>query len=923
MPSRRVPPERRKRTEISCDKCKSRKQKCHRLLSELQDGYDSRAPCRYCQTHGFECVTTQTRKKRVFATVEESLESRVKLLESLVKGLVPDADTSSVDGLRALGESLGIPVPEPQQLQFNSRSSDTPAGIEASSSSDHAETEKTSGSEVVIAGQETGAHQQQDEAHRKAEEQLPVLRDQQGRMQYIGPASSYIFQIRMRAILAGRNSHYQSQGQFFLFGSKPTDKAWVGKVADFGRGLGAAGRTSPHQAGKSPASDDGKMDDNNSYDADDDAEDDEDPPQSEDNSMLYGPVPDRLVDAFFERIHPDFPVLSEDCFRQEYARFRQQHPSQLASNNSSSNPEFDASWVCSLLCVLMLARRTVPLDDNILPMAQGQEAEDRWWRKVQALLPSVVFTSCMQAVQALLLAALHLNNTNNKDSCWTLTGAAVRISIAIGLHRDTKYHHFSQKYLRSKNNQTAGSSSPSSSSSVLISQDAVLLLRKRIWWTLYQFELMQAAALDRPSAIDDAACNTSAVHQPLSTPGAAATTEYSTRLLRMLSQACRVVRAMNHSSASGEATEDAYNGPLSPAASLIRDMRRWKDSLPRELSQNAIVVMHSSSNSHGPEGSHDDLASKRARRALLLLHVQYHHILCVITRNPMLTTVSRLFDSSIIDNNNSDDNNNDRRSHCSSNLGVPEDGSSGCNAFFTDVCISAAQESARLLFRLDADGLFDQTVWWDFYFLYQAAQVLVLGVMYDAKRGDGRRQPFANHSSSRLNISRMLLNCCAELAVRVAQNPLVPGTIHRFAVVVSELVLLVEDFIQGPGVSTIAVHAPPIASHEIISSRFAMPGSGSLHQHLYNHHIVEDPNIINDQASQMELVDHAVTTFQDSDGIRDEDAGDDLSMAETPSDIQFPADMAAHFGFPDGSWTYREGQWNEFGNMILGGGYGS
>ncbi|KAK7962206.1 uncharacterized protein PG986_003031 [Apiospora aurea] len=49
----------------------------------------------------------------------------------------------------------------------------------------------------------------------------------------------------------------------------------------------------------------------------------------------------------------------------------------------------------------------------------------------------------------------------------------------------------------------------------------------------------------------------------------------------------------------------------------------------------------------------------------------------------------------------------------------------------------------------------------------------------------------------------------------------------------------------------------------------------------------------------------------------------DLVIVGTPSDMQFPADMAAHFGFPDGSWAYQEGQWNDFGGMVLGGGYGA
>ncbi|KAK8130729.1 hypothetical protein PG999_003109 [Apiospora kogelbergensis] len=897
MPSRRVPPERRKRTEISCDKCKSRKQKCHRLLSELRDGYDSRAPCRYCQTHGFECVTTQLRKKRVLASVEESLEARVALLESLVKGLVPGADTSSVEGLHALGASLGIPLPEaPEQQQPSHRhGSGTPAGI----ASERAGTEESSGKAVESRPAAQTARQQHDEANRKGDEQLPVLRDQLGQMQYIGPASSYIFQIRMRAILAGRNSHYQSQGQFFLFGSNPTDKAWVGKVAGLGREMkAAAGRDYPlHPVDRSLDFDGSEVEDNS-----DDEEEDERFAESED-WLLSGALPDRLVDAFFERVHPDFPVLCEEGFRQKYERFRQQR---LSPPASGSNTDVDASWVCSFLCILILARRTVPPGD-VLATARGQEAEDRWWRKVQAVLPSVLFTSCIAAVQALLLASLHLNNTNSKDSCWTLTGAAARIAIAIGLHRDAKCHHHHSPHEQQQQQQQHGDPKTAAATPA---QDPMLLLRKRIWWTLYQFELMQAASLDRPSAIDDAACNTRAALPLPAAAEADATAEHSTRLLKMFSQACRVVRAMNHSSANGETVPDAHTGPLSPAASLIRDMRRWRDGLPRALSPQAAIATHNSSNSHSSGPGQEQgrgSAARRSRRALLLLHVQYHHILCVVTRNPMLTTVSQLFDNSSSSSssgggNNTDDDDEksaDRRDgQTRPSLGVPE-GDSGCNAYLSDVCIDAAQASARLLFRLDAAGLFDPVLWWDFYFVYQAAQVLVLGVLYDAKRNGGG-------SSSRLETSRALLQGCAELAGRVARNPLVPGTILRFAVVVRELVGLVEGH-----------------HHQ------QQPLQEQQQQPLFHgNNMIGDANAADGNAapSQMDIVDDdATATFENHIGLMHGGDGgdDDLAMAETPSDIQFPADMAAHFGFPDGSWTYREGQWNDFSSMIMSGGYGT
>ena len=100
--SRRVALDKRRRTETSCDICKQRKQKCDRPPGQ--------STCRYCRSNELQCAVTHVRKKRIFGSLE-GLGTRIELLESLVKGLVPEADLSSNDEMRRLGTSLGIPLP--------------------------------------------------------------------------------------------------------------------------------------------------------------------------------------------------------------------------------------------------------------------------------------------------------------------------------------------------------------------------------------------------------------------------------------------------------------------------------------------------------------------------------------------------------------------------------------------------------------------------------------------------------------------------------------------------------------------------------------------------------------------------------------------------------------------------------------------
>jgi hypothetical protein len=74
-----------------------------------------------------------------------------------------------------------------------------------------------------------------------------------------------------------------------------------------------------------------------------------------------------------------------------------------------------------------------------------------------------------------MLIVLHLHCTNHRDACWNLTGTAIRIAFAIGLHR----------------HDIKPTQSP-------LGRE----LRKHLWWTLYGFEKLQVSSYNRPSAID-------------------------------------------------------------------------------------------------------------------------------------------------------------------------------------------------------------------------------------------------------------------------------------------------------------------------------------------------------------------------------------------------------------------------------------
>ncbi|KAJ6276411.1 hypothetical protein J3E71DRAFT_383581 [Bipolaris maydis] len=182
--------------------------------------------------------------------------------------------------------------------------------------------------------------------------------------------------------------------------------------------------------------------------------------------------------------------------------------------------------------MLLLARR-------VARVSFAEDQERLWWHRVQKLLPGVIFTSSVTAVQALMLAALHLHNTNHRDACWNLTGAAIRIA-----------HHWPAPGQRERRQHAPRQGD---------APHAVI------------------SSYDRPSAMEMAGAKLRYPSDKIinGSPG-------------ILAAYCRLTALLGTPNASDE----AYVGPLSPAASVLRDLGRWKETLPQHLQPEAIDATH-------------------------------------------------------------------------------------------------------------------------------------------------------------------------------------------------------------------------------------------------------------------------------------------------------------------------------------------
>ncbi|KAF2177589.1 hypothetical protein K469DRAFT_719691 [Zopfia rhizophila CBS 207.26] len=431
------------------------------------------------------------------------------------------------------------------------------------------------------------------------EEPLSLLPDQQGQVQYIGPASSFSFHLKLRT-LVGR-------GAFREF------SPWTPAVAD----------NDPHALST--------------------------PPSATSNIDHNSPV-------------------GQPSFREAYENWLHL-PAQA-----------DPAWLCSFL-------------------------SDSGGGRVQSLLPVVIFTSSVTAVQALMLAAIHLHNTNHRDACWNLTGTAVRIAFAIGLHQD-------------KVNTAQG--------------PLARELRKRMWWTLYAFEVMQVSSYDRPSAIEHPGSRIDCPNDRIIGLTGYCPPDYTkwfNRLVIHLGSACRAPK-----NPKAHSSEESYVGPLSPAAGVLRELDRWKESIPTHLRvENA------------------DTSQSSFQRPLLLLHAMYHYTIVVLCRAALLTRATTL----------------SKEGKDSKNIALTS---------MSDFCVESGRALARILIKLEDIGKFDAITWWDIWYSLASASILVLDLVCDGKK-----------SGKGISESRILLSQLAALATKHRRNPHMPGTIEKWASITVEL----------------------------------------------------------------------------------------------------------------------------------------
>lgn len=159
-----------------------------------------------------------------------------------------------------------------------------------------------------------------------------------------------------------------------------------------------------------------------------------------------------LIDAYFNRVQIFVPMLDEPSFRADYLNGRRQ----------------DAAWLALLNMVFAMGSIVATKSDDHSHISYYTRAKDH-------LGVDSFGSGHLETLQAfILMGGYYLHYINRPNMANAITGAALRMACAMGLHRE-------------------GSSDVSSGSNLLTEQ------RRRTWWSLFCLDTWANTTLGRPS----------------------------------------------------------------------------------------------------------------------------------------------------------------------------------------------------------------------------------------------------------------------------------------------------------------------------------------------------------------------------------------------------------------------------------------
>ncbi|KAI5920899.1 fungal-specific transcription factor domain-containing protein [Camillea tinctor] len=724
---RRVPPSQRRRAQMSCDACKTKRCKCVRLWPSHHGpgedgaaiGNDELPPCKLCVETGITCTTSMPRKQRVYGSVED-LDKRYRALEALVAGVFPSlGPKSSAEELVAFGRGMGVTMPDFVRASNTRRTRTTQATTSSAQESTTVPTgpsisrthQKQGNPELVKVramyldkvlprayGAEGSSSQEKNSGALpnpslknvlgSENENKRLILDPSGWPHYVGPCGAFTFFMDVRELAARRSVATKASGKQVAGGQQrgiprlgrtnpsidePTNPGRF--FADIGYGRPGWGippdPVSRHTylGGDSPPPSPSPLPEVGGSGHPGDIDYQRHRKLISDIVLPPRSQADTCVNAYFRRVHPNFIIFHRGWFYHAYntlwrakeAWDRENMSASTTATNPAGQLSVSAGWLCCLYMMFVFGSRSLLQDAGSLAFQRC------WFGEVERLLP--LSAPSLVNVQAYMLLSLyHYNITNDRTSAWTFHGAACRLAVAQGMHCERVARSF-------------GPSEPLRDN-----------LRRRVWWSMYQYEQFLCCSLGRPSAIDDREMDVDIPNDDF--------LEGNLLLADHLKYAVKL--DMLHAAVRRELYDPAATAMTAPstarALEFLIALSAWEEALPPRLRPVSAA--------QGLDGN------EHPWRSVHLLYMRQQDTLGFLTRPFLLRTVQRR-----------------RESAGGEHSGTEPEPDAAAVERLCKVCITSAVRCGESIAELSRAALLNGVTWLDVFFVHVSSVVISLALL--------------------------------------------------------------------------------------------------------------------------------------------------------------------------------------------------
>lgn len=542
---RRVPDAERQRVSISCDRCKTRKIRCIRIGGENE-------PCAACAQLSLHCAATLPRKQRIYASYDHLLV-RYRALEAMVKRMFPDQAIGTVEEIRELARKNGIDLSDME---------------EEGESQERERSESRNDDRLYASVQELKIPEGAS---------IPAPR---GGYHYVGPASSYLFANTIRHLVKKSSVYTMS---FDRAGHRRQRRA--NEFTSANRTTALEARILGHPVMAASTDDASPMSESTIGPEIPSPQDRWTPRRFTGDLLPPRRVSDKLVKAFFDRVHPDFTLFHRGSFQVRYES--------IWSRQAEEDAE--SGWLCVLYMIYVLGAQSLERDG----LGDATAIQERYLAIViREGLQRLVLTATHSNVQALALLSLYQHNAGERNTAWMLIGHAARMGVALGMQRDGEHSNF---------------------------DFIVRNTRRMVWWTLYLFEQNLSFILGRPSATSTLDISATLPDEAVMDGGNAPPgfLEHAVKLGDISAKIKRFVASV--STEFDKPDRLAIQADM--ATQLDGILAQWEQALPLHLRRTA------------------QFATSKHLRSVLLLHAALFHLRSVVGRPFLLCKVNHQLDT--------------------------------------------------------------------------------------------------------------------------------------------------------------------------------------------------------------------------------------------------------------------------------------